>query len=333
MKQQKVFITGKIPRIASSLLKQHFDVTMHKDIRLLNKTEIMEGLQDKDALLCLLSDTIDNEVIHSNPQLKIISNYGAGFNNVDVHAATQCGIPVTNTPIVSTNSTADLTMGLIISIARRIVEGDKNTRNGTFHGWSPLYHLGTDLTDKTLGIIGMGNIGQSVARRARGFEMKIAYYDPYRLSKTKEKELGIDYQPFDSVLENADFLSLHLSYVPKLWHLIGMKELAKMKQTAYLINAARGPLVDENALLEALKTKTLAGAALDVYEYEPKVNPDLFQFENVILTPHLGNATIETRDKMAEIAANNIIEVLKGNPPLTCVNPEYIKEPKNEIAK
>lgn len=330
---KKVFISGKIPNLAYDMLSKHFQVTMHDDIILLTKNEIIKGLEGKDALLSLLSDEIDKDIITSNPKLKIIANYGAGYNNIDTKTASTCGIPVTNTPIVSTDATADLTMGLIISIARRIVEGDKNTRTGNFTGWAPLYHLGVDVTGKTLGIIGMGNIGRAVARRAKGFDMKIIYFDLYRLDPRMEEKLGVEYQELDDVIQNADFLTLHLAYNPSLHHLIDSKALAKMKPTSYLINAARGPLVDEAALLEALRNKAINGAALDVYEYEPNITPGLEKLDNVILCPHLGNATIETREEMAKIAAENIIAVLNGGKPLNCVNPEYIKKAGNQVAK
>lgn len=320
--KQKVFVSGLIPQIAADMLSKHFEVTMHNDLRLLTKQEIMDGLADKDALLCLLSDTIDADIINSDPSLKIIANYGAGFNNIDVAAASARKIPVTNTPKVSTNATADLTWGLILAIGRRIVEGDKTTRSGNFTGWAPLYHLGVEVTGKTLGIVGMGNIGKAVAKRAQGFDMRIIYHTRTRLDAAAEKALGLEYMPLVEVIKQADFLTFHLSYNPSLKHMIGAKELASMKPTAFLINAARGPLIDEAALLAALKNKVIAGAGLDVYEFEPKVTAGLEELDNVVLAPHLGNATIETRDAMAEIAANNIIAVLTGGKPLTCVNPQ-----------
>ncbi len=318
--KQKVFVSGLIPQIAAEMLSKHFEVSMHNDLRLLTKQEIIDGLAGKDALLCLLSDSIDADVINSNPNLKIITNYGAGFNNIDVATATARRIPVTNTPKVSTNATADLTWGLILAIARRIVEGDKTTRAGKFTGWAPLYHLGVEVTGKTLGIIGMGNIGKAVAKRAKGFDMRIIYYTRTRLSPEIEKEMGLEYMPQEEVIKQADFLTFHQSYNPSMKHMIGAKEISSMKSTAFLINAARGPLIDEAALLVALKNKTIAGAALDVYEFEPKVTAGLEKLDNVVLAPHLGNATIETRNAMAEIAANNIIAVLTGGKPLTCVN-------------
>jgi len=298
---------------------------MHDDLRLLSKEEIISGLKGKDALLCLLSDTIDKDIIAANPQLKVIANYGAGYNNIDIAAAGEVNIPVTNTPDVSTDATADLTFGLILAIARRIVEGDKETRAGRFKGWAPLYHLGVDVTGKTLGIIGMGNIGQAIARRAKGFDMKIVYTSRTRLSVRQERELGFTYMSLEDVLKTADFVSLSLSYSSATHHMIGAKELEAMKPSAYLINTARGALVDEKALLKALENKTIAGAALDVYELEPQITEGLQKLDQVVLTPHIGNATVETRDAMAAIAAENIIAVLKGKTPLTCVNTNHLK--------
>lgn len=323
--KKKVFISGLIPNNAYDLLSKEFDVTMHDSINLLSKEEIIKGIEGKDALLCLLSDSIDKDIIDSNPNLKIIANYGAGFNNIDVKTATSKKIPVTNTPVVSTTSTAELTLALMLSIARRVVEGDKITRNGKFTGWAPLYHLGVELSGKNLGIIGMGNIGKAVAKRAKAFDMNIIYYDAYRMDEKLEQELGYEYMTLEKVIENSDFLSLHLNYNPSLRHMIGAKELENMKSSAYLINAARGPLVDESALLKALESKTIAGAGLDVYEYEPQITAGLEKLDNVILTPHIGNATVEARGAMAELAANNIIAALKGVKPKNCVNGEIYK--------
>lgn len=323
--KKKVFISGKIPDIAYEMLSRHFEVTMHDDLRLLTKEELIEGVAGKDALLSLLSDPVDREVISSNPGLKVIANFGAGYNNIDSNEATIRGIPVTNTPDVSTNATADLTIGLIIAIARRIVEGDKTTRSGNFTGWAPLFHLGVEVSGKTLGIVGMGNIGRAVAKRAKAFNMPIVYYSRTRQSPQIEAELGLQYMPLDDVITQSDFLSFHVSYNPALRHMIGRKQLESMKKSAFIINAARGPVIDEAALVEALRTGTIAGAALDVYEFEPQVTAGLFELDNVILCPHLGNATVETRNAMAKIAADNIISVLQGGKPLTCVNPDVLK--------
>jgi glyoxylate reductase len=326
MTKPKVFISGRIPPVAYDTLAVDFEVRMHDDTVPLPKEKIIEGLAGCDALLSILSDPIDAEVIRSNPNLKIIANYGAGFNNIDVAEATARGIPVTNTPQVSTYATADFTMGLLIAIARRLVEGDRTTREGRFTGWAPLYHLGVEVTGKTLGIIGLGNIGRAVAKRARAFDMPVLYHNRTRLPEEEEAELGVRYASLEELLAGSDFVSLHLSYQPALKHMIGEAQFRSMKPTAYLINAARGPLVHEAALLEALRSRTIAGAALDVYEFEPQVTEGLAELDNVILAPHLGNATIETRTAMAKLAADNISAVLKGGRPLTCVNREVLKD-------
>ncbi len=318
----KVFITGRIPQVAFDILSQNYDVVMHQLLTPLSKEAIISKASTADALLPILSDTIDSEVINSCPNLKIIANYGAGYNNIDVATASNRKIPVTNTPVVSTNATAELTMGLIIAIARRMVEGDQLTRAGGFTGWAPLFHLGVELTGKKLGIIGMGNIGRAVAKRALAFDMQVFYYNRTPLDKEVEKDLNVQYLPFDELISSVDFLALNCSYNPSMRHMIGAKELDRMNPTSYLINAARGPLVDELALLAALEDNKIAGAALDVYEHEPKVTEGLKKLSNVILTPHIGNATVEARNAMAKIAANNIVAVLEGYRPNTCVNPE-----------
>ena len=318
---KKVFISGRITVEAKEKLAQHFAVTAYEGEGLISEKELVEGITDAEGLLCLLSDAVSQEIMAQAPHLKIIANYGAGFNNIDVMAATERKIPVTNTPLVSTNATADMTWALILGIARRVVEGDKLTRAGGFTGWAPLFHLGVEVTGKTLGIFGMGNIGKAVARRAKGFEMEILYHSRTRLNVEEEKELGARYVSFEELLTESDFLTLHSSYSPELHHLLSWEEFRKMKKSAFLINAARGPMVDEAALAEVLKAKEIAGAGLDVYEFEPKVVESLMALNNVILAPHLGNATVETRAAMAEIAANNIIEVLNGRQALNCVNP------------
>lgn len=318
---KKVFISGRIPETAKKELSTYFDVTSHEGENLLSPQEILEGLGDAEGLLCLLSDSITKEIINGAANLKIIANYGAGFNNIDIDAAIERGIPVTNTPKVSTNATADMTWALILGIARRVVEGDKLTRAGGFTGWAPLFHLGTEVTGKTLGIFGMGNIGKAVARRAKGFEMSVIYCSRTRLHPDLEKELNAEYVSFEELIRRSDFLTLHSNYSPALHHLIGAEEIKKMKPSAFLINAARGPMLDESALAKALENREIAGAGLDVYEFEPQVTKTLVNLDNVILAPHLGNATVETREAMAEIAARNIIEVLHGKRPLHCVNP------------
>lgn len=317
---KKIFISGKIPFIAYETLSKEFDVTMHDDITLLNKVEIINGLSGADGLLCLLSDKIDREIIESNPNLKIIANYGAGFDNIDIKAASENNVFVSNTPIVSTISTAELTIALMLGIARRIVEGDSIMRKGNFSGWAPLYQLGTELSGKTLGIIGMGNIGKAVAKRAKAFDMDIIYNNRTQLSPEVEAELGLKYVSQEEIFSSSDFISLHVSYSPASHHLINEETLSKMKSTASIINAARGPLIDEKALLNALKNKTIKAAALDVFEFEPEITKGLEELDNIILTPHIGNATEEARSAMAQIAANNIIDVFNGLEPKNKVN-------------
>ncbi|GAE24489.1 D-isomer specific 2-hydroxyacid dehydrogenase [Halalkalibacter wakoensis JCM 9140] len=318
---KKVAVLGKIPEIAYEKLSQHFQVTMNDDVTPMSKNEIVEMVKGKEAILSILSDTIDQDVMEAAaPDLKIIANYGAGFNNIDVETATKKNIHVTNTPVVSTYATAELTMGLLISLARRLVEGDRLTRSGKFEGWAPLFHLGTELRGKTLGIFGMGNIGKKVVQMAKAFEMKIVYHNRTRLSEDEEQALQCTYVEKEQLLKQADVVSLHMSYHPSLHHFIGEEELASMKPQALLLNLARGPLVHEEALVSALEKGVIAGAGLDVFEFEPSVTEGLKALDNVIITPHIGNATVEARREMAEMAADNIISVLQGGKPNTPVN-------------
>ena len=277
-------------------------------------------IKGQDALLCPLSDKIDKEVIDAGDNLKIIANYGAGFDNIDIDYAREKGTAVTNAPApASAVSTAELAFGLMLAAARRIVSGDKVTRAGEFYGWRPTFYLGSQLKGKTLGIIGLGNIGKNLAKRARAFEMKVVYYSRTR-KEDFEKEFGLEYMDKDEVIKSSDFLSLHTAFVPELHHMISKKELEMMKKSAILINASRGPVVDEEALANALIDNVIAGAALDVYEFEPKVNEKLMDLDNVILAPHLGNATFEARLEMGENAKDNLIAFKEGKSPKNKVN-------------
>lgn len=318
---KKVFVAGKIPQKGLEKLQQEFDVELYDDSeRLISEAELKEKIKDKDALLSLLSTPVNKEAIDNAPHLKIIANYGAGYNNIDFEYAAEKGIYVTNTPEVSTNATADLTIGLILAAARRIAEGDKLCRTTGFKGWAPLFFLGREVSGKKLGIFGFGSIGRAVAKRAQGFDMEVFYYKRNRLTPQEEKELNVTYLPFEELLKQSDFITINSSYTPDMRHLFGREQFQMMKPTAYLINAARGPIVHEAALAEALKNKAIEGAALDVYEFEPEITEELKTLDNVVLTPHIGNATIETRDTMALMAVDNIIEVLNGRPPLHAVN-------------
>lgn len=319
---KKVFVAGKIPQAGLDKLKQEFDVKLYDDEKeLISQVELKTRIKDKDALLSLLSTPVDKEIIDCAPNLKIIANYGAGYNNIDFDYAGEKGIWVTNTPKVSTAATADLTIGLVLAAARRIAEGDELCRTTGFKGWAPLFFLGREVSGKKLGIFGFGSIGRAVAKRAQGFDMEVFYYKPNRrLDPEEEKALNVTYLPFEELLKQSDFITINSSYNPSMKHLFDKEQFEMMKPTAYLINAARGPIINEAALAEALKNKVIEGAALDVYEFEPKITEELKTLKNVVLTPHIGNATFETRDAMALIAVDNIIEVLNGREPLHPVN-------------
>lgn len=322
MAKPKVYVTRLLPGEALSRLEGECEVEVNPEERAPTKEEIIEHVRDKDGLLCLLTDKVDSEVMDSAPNLKVISNYAVGFDNIDVKAATERGIVVTNTPGVLTETTADLAWALLMAVARRIVEADKFTREGKFKGWSPTLLLGSDVYGKTLGIIGFGRIGRAVARRAKGFEMRVLYYDIERAPEEVERELNAQYVDLEALLKEADYISIHAPLTPETHHMIGERELKMMKPTAYLINTARGPIVDERALVRALKEGWIAGAALDVYENEPELTPGLAELPNVVLAPHIGSASAETRTKMAEMAVSNLLSVLKGERPENIVNPE-----------
>lgn len=316
----KLLITSNIPEKIYDDLDKHFEIRYHDSNVPLSTEEIIEMIKGQDALLCPLSDKIDKEVIDAGDNLKIIANYGAGFDNIDIDYAREKGIVVTNAPApASAVSTAELAFGLMLAAARKIVSGDKVTRAGEFYGWRPTFYLGSQLKGKTLGIIGLGNIGKNLAKRARAFEMKVVYYSRTR-KEDFEKEFDIEYLDRDEVIRSADFLSLHTAFVPDLRHMISKKELEMMKKSAILINASRGPIVDEDALADALIENVIAGAALDVYEFEPRVNDKLMDLDNVILAPHLGNATFEARLEMGENAKDNLIDFKNGKNPKNKVN-------------
>ena len=273
----------------------------------------------KRQLISILSTNVDQEVIDSASNLKIIANYGAGFNNVDVKYAREKDIDVTNTPKASTASTAELTFGLVLAVARRIVEGDKLSRTQGFDGWAPLFFRGREVSGKTIGIIGLGEIGSAVAKRAKAFDMDILYTGPHQ-KKEKEREIGAKYVDLNTLLENADFIIINAAYNPDLHHMIDTEQFKLMKSTAYLINAGRGPIVNEEALVKALEDKQIEGAALDVYEFEPEITEGLKSLDNVVITPHIGNATYEARDMMSKIVANDTIKKLNGETPQFIVN-------------
>jgi glyoxylate reductase len=318
-----VFISRRIfPEAIAAFAPAGISYTMHESDTPLSKADLIKRLQGADGLICLLNDKIDREVIGASPSLKVISNLGVGFNNIDVEAATQHGIVVTNTPDVLTETTADLAFALMISVARRITEADKYVRDGKFGEWRLIQqHSGTDLYGKVLGIIGMGRIGMAVASRGhKGFAMNILYYG-HRPSRQADEELGARLVGLDELLAKSDFISIHVPLTEKTKHLLGAREFTLMKKEAYLVNTSRGPVIDEDALAEALLSGTIKGAGLDVYENEPAVNPKLLRIEqNMVLTPHIGSATLATRTNMAHVAVNNMITALKGQRPPNPVN-------------
>ncbi|MBU6947789.1 hydroxyacid dehydrogenase [Staphylococcus haemolyticus] len=316
---EKVYIAGAIPEVGLNLLKEHFEVEMYEGEGIIDKETLIEGVKDASALISILSTNVDQEVIDSASNLKIIANYGAGFNNVDVKYAREKDIDVTNTPKASTASTAELTFGLVLAVARRIVEGDKLSRTQGFDGWAPLFFRGREVSGKTIGIIGLGEIGSAVAKRAKAFDMDILYTGPHQ-KKEKEREIGAKYVDLNTLLENADFITINAAYNPDLHHMIDTEQFKLMKSTAYLINAGRGPIVNEEALVKALEDKEIEGAALDVYEFEPEITEGLKSLDNVVITPHIGNATYEARDMMSKIVANDTIKKLNGETPQFIVN-------------
>lgn len=316
----KVFITRKIPSRGIEMLsaKGH-TVAVNPEDRMLDKIELLAFLKADhyDAVLSMLTDKIDAEVLDAaGKQCKIFANFAVGFDNIDVKVAAERGIAVTNTPDVLTQTVAEHTFALLLAIAHRIPESDRFSRAGKYHGWAPELLLGTDVSGKTLGIIGLGRIGSRVAHHAvKGFDMRVLYYDVKR-NESFEKESGAIYQTnVEDVLREADFVSIHIPLLPTTHHLLNAERLKLMKPTAYLVNTSRGPIVDEAALRDALKAGTIRGAALDVWEHEPELTPGLAELENIILTPHTASATEETRQKMGEVAAKNIIEALEGRTP------------------
>jgi glyoxylate reductase len=323
----KVFVTRTIPTPGLDLLRKEFAITINRTNRTLTKEELIKGIKGKDGLLCLLTDPIDREVIYAEPNLRMIASYAVGYDNIDISAATERGIPVSNTPGVLTETTAELAWALLFSVARRIVEGDTFTRKGKFKGWSPLLMLGQDVTNKTLGIIGAGRIGTAFALKSQGFDMKVLYTDDQRNDQL-ERELKAKKVPLSDLLKNSDFVSIHVPLTKATHHLIDENELHMMKKTAILINTARGPIINEIALVKALKQHWIFGAGLDVYEKEPKISKELKCLGNVVIQPHIGSGTIETRTKMALMAAENMSIGLKGGIPPNCVNKEvFLKRP------
>jgi glyoxylate reductase len=321
----KVLVTRRLPSAAMSFLEEHFTVTCNPFDRVLSRRELLKGVTSQDGLLPLLTDRIDGEVMDkAGPSLKIIANYAVGFNNIDVPAASKRKIVVTNTPGVLTDTTADLTMALLLAVSRRIVESDVYARAGKYKGWAPLLFVGTDVHHKTLGLMGFGRIGTAVAKRARGFDMNILYHDDAPVDEKIVKQVKARKVDRETLLRESDFVSIHVPLTPETHHFMSTKEFSLMKPTAYIINTSRGEVIDEQALVEALKEKKIAGAALDVFEKEPKIPPALKKMPNVVILPHIGSASLETRTKMGMMAAQNLLAFFKGKKPPNCLNPEIL---------
>lgn len=325
MNRKKVFVTRQIPEAALHDLRDSFDVTVNPYDRVLARQELLTGVKGMDAVLCLLTDNIDAEVFEAaGPQCRIFANYAVGYNNIDVAEATKRGIIVTNTPDVLNDATADLAWALLFAVSRRLAECDRFARAGKFMGWGPMLLLGRDITGKKLGIIGAGRIGCNFARKAKGFDMEILYTST-KPNAEMEKQLGARFVDKETLLKEADFISVHVPLNSATKHYIGEKEFKLMKKTAVLINTSRGPVVDEKALVQALESGEIWGAGLDVFENEPYIEPGLIELDNVVIVPHIASATIETRTNMGIIAARNIMKVLKGDMPETCINQEVLK--------
>jgi len=321
---KKIFVTSKLPGNAVDSLKKDFDVEIFDKHELPTKIEVQEGAKDAIAILSTVSNQIDKDILNSCPNLIIVSNYGVGFENIDVPYATKRGIYVTNTPGVLTETTADLAWALMFTVGRRIVEGDAVVRKGQFKRWDPSFLLAMDVYGKTLGIYGLGRIGSAVGRRASGFNMRVIYVNKSRRLEAEE-EIGCDFVDFPTLLRESDFLVITAPLTESTRGRFGLDEFKKMKRNSILINIARGPIVREKELAQALKKKVIWGAGLDVYENEPEVEKGLLGLDNVVLLPHLGSASFETRERMAEMAVENAKLALNGEVPINLVNPGVLK--------
>lgn len=322
----RIFVTQPVAESALKRMRALAAVKVHPDdSKIIPKSVLVKAVKKADILFCLLHDRIDRAVIAANPELTHIAAQSISPSNIDVAAATARRIPVTVVPPITTEATADLNFGLMLAVARRMVEGDRLVRAGKFPGGQSRHLLGASVGGKTIGLIGGGGlIGKAVARRACGFGMRVLYWAPRRKPESEEREAGLTFTPLDQLLQESDFVSLHQPLNASTRHQIGARELGLMKKTAFLINTARGAIVDEAALVRALKGKKIAGAGLDVFEHEPKVHPELKRMKNVVIVPHLGSATVEVREEMANVVVDNIVAVLEGQRPPNIVNPEVL---------
>jgi len=327
MTKPKVYVTRELPERVMKIIGERFDVEVWPEYGPPPKDEIVRRVRDVDALVTLLTDKIDAEVFDAAPKLKIVAQMAVGYDNIDVAEATKRGIYVTNTPGVLTETTADFAWALLMAVARRVVEADRYVRTGQWKvSWHPSMLLGRDVYGATLGILGAGRIGTAVAKRAKGFNMKIIYYDVVPMPPELERELGAKRVDLDTLFREADFISIHVPLTKETYHLVNEEKLKLMKKTAYLVNNSRGPVVDEKALYKALKEGWIAGAALDVFEQEPTpMDNPLLKLDNIVVAPHISSASYETRSRMAEMTAENLVAFFEGRPPPNLVNPEVLQ--------
>jgi glyoxylate reductase len=318
-----IFSTRQLFQAARTILDEHFQVDYWKGDKL-SRADLLKHVADKDGLVCLLTEKVDEELLSAAPKLRIAATVSVGYDNIDVPACTKHKVVATNTPGVLDDTTADFAWTLLMAVARRLLEGDSWMRSGIWNGWDLDQLVGGDVWGKTLGILGFGRIGRGVARRALGFQMRVLYNDAVRAPADVEKELNAEFVDRDRLFCESDFISLHVPLLPDTRHLISKDNLEKMKRTAFLVNTSRGPVVDEAALAEALENGKIAGAALDVFEHEPKVHPALLTRKDVILTPHMASASLDTRTKMAVMAANNVVALFEGRRPPNALNADAL---------
>ncbi len=320
MTKPKILSTRPLFPAARAVLEQRFEVDYWTPAERITREELLKRVADKEGLVCLLTEKVDEELLGRAPKLRIAATVSVGYDNIDVAACTRHKVVATHTPGVLDHTTADFAWTLLMAIARRLLEGDAWMRSGTWPGWDLDQLVGGDVWGKTLGVLGFGRIGRGVARRALGFEMKVLYSDAVRAPEEVERELHAEFVDRDRLFRESDFISLHVPLLPDTRHLISHENLDKMKRTAFLVNTSRGPVVDEAALAEALENRKIAGAALDVYEHEPLVHPALLSRRDVILAPHIASASLDTRTKMAVMAANNVVAIFDGRRPPNSLN-------------
>jgi glyoxylate reductase len=320
----KILSTRPLFPVARAVLDQHFEVDYWTPPERITREELLKRVADKEGLVCLLTEKVDKELLGRAPKLRIAATVSVGYDNIDVEACTRHKVAATNTPGVLDDTTADFAWTLLMAIARRLLEGDAWMRSGTWPGWDLDQLVGGDVWGKTLGVLGFGRIGRGVARRASGFSMRVLYSDAVRAPEEVERELHAEFVDRDRLFRESDFISLHVPLLPDTRHLISHENLDKMKRTAFLVNTSRGPVVDEAALAEALENRKIAGAALDVYEHEPLVHPALLSRRDVILAPHIASASLDTRTKMAVMAAKNVVAIFEGRRPPNALNADAL---------